>query len=182
MRAAGATTVGVCTVLWYDLFPDRADPVTLQQLGSTGSSLRVALEASLQEIYALLTQLLSAWQLRWVALGDIVHNGPLVVETRPWTAASAHFKNHAAKRPDIYRTETAFVGAFDDFRGHVHWSAGHGLLLCWNFREPSTACGGEWCFVGGLECFILAGNDFCGAEIDVFDDTIVIEENIYMVK
>ncbi len=115
-------------------------------------------------------------------MGDIVHNGPLVVEARPWTAAGAHFENHAAERPDIYRTETAFVGAFDDFRGHVHWSAGHGLLLCWNFREPSTACGGEWCFVGGLECFILAGNDFCGAEVDVFDDTIVIEENIYMVK
>lgn len=154
----------------------------MQQLGSTCSSLRITLEASLQELYALLTQLLSARQLRWVALGDIVHDGPLVVEARPGTAAGAHFENHAAERPDIYRTETALVGPFDYFRGHVHWSAGHGLLLCWNFREAGTACGGEWCFVGGLECFILAGNDFCGAEVDVFDDTIVIEENIYRVN
>lgn len=182
MRTTRATTIGTSTFLWYDLFSDCADPVTLQQLGSTGSSLWVALEASLQELYALLTQLLSAWQLRWVALGDVVHDGPFVVETRPGTAAGAHFEDHAAERPDINRTETAFVGAFDDFRRHVHWSAGHGLLLCWNFREAGTACGGQWCFVGRLECFTLAGNDLCGAEIDVFDDTIVVKENIYRVK
>lgn len=169
-------------LLWHDLFSDCADPVTLQQLGSTRSSLRVALEASPEKLYALLTQLLSAGQLRWVALGNVVHDGPLVVEARPGAAAGAHLKDHAAKRPDIYRTETAFIGAFDDFRGHVHWSAGHGLLLCWNFREAGTTCGGEWCFVGWLECFILAGNDFGGAEIDVFDDAIVVEENIYRVK
>ena len=150
MRAARAATFGTCTFLWYDLLPDRADPVTLQQLSSTGSSLRVAFEASLEEVYPLLTQLLSAWQLRWVALGDIVHNCPLVVKACPRTAASAHFEDDAAKRPDIYRTEAAFVGAFNDFRGHVHGGAGHGLLLCRNFREAGSACSSEWCFVGRL--------------------------------
>lgn len=115
-------------------------------------------------------------------MGDVVHDGPLVVKACPGTAASAHFEDDAAERPDVYRPEAAFVGAFDDFRGHVHGGAGHGLLLCWNFRETGNAWSSEWCFVGGLECLILAGNDFCGAEVDVFDDAIVVEKNIYIAK
>ena len=108
-------------------------------------------------------------------MGDVVHNGPFVVEACPGTAASAHFKYHAAKGPYVYRTKTAFVGAFDDFRGHVHWSAGHGLLFRRNFGKADPACGGEWCFVRGLECFVLAGNDFGGAEVYVFDDPVVVK-------
>ena len=174
-----AAPIGASVALWNDLFPDGADPITLQQLRRTGSSFRIALEASLEEFYALLTQLLSTGQLRRVALGDIVHDGPFIVEARPRTAASAHLEDHAAEGPYVYRTETAFVGAFDDLRGHVHWSAGHGLLLCGNFRKTDPACGGEWCFIGGLECFVLAGNDFGGAEVDVFDDAIVVKQNVY---
>ena len=182
MRTARATTIGPPVFLWHDLFPDGANPFALQQLRRTGPPLRIALEASLQELYALLTQLLSTRQLRRVALGDIVHDGPLIVEARPGTPPGAHLEDHAAEGPDVYRTETAFVGAFDDFRGHVHWSAGHGLLFCRNFGEAGSACGGEWCFVGGLEGFVLAGNDFGGAEVDVFDDAVVVKQNVYVVK
>lgn len=115
-------------------------------------------------------------------MGDVVHNGPLVVKACPRTATSAHFEDDTAERPDIYRTEAAFVGAFDDFRGHVHGGARHGLLLCRNFREAGSACSSEWRFVGGLECFILAGNDLCSAEVDIFDDAIVVEEDIFRTK
>ena len=177
MRAAAP--IGAPVALWNDLLPDGANPITLQQLRRTGSSFRVALEASLEEFYALLTQLLSTGQLRRVALGNIVHDGPFIVEARPRTATSAHLEDHAAEGPNVYRTETAFVGAFDDLWGHVHWSAGHGLLLCGNFRETDPACGGEGCFIGGLKCFVLAGNDLGGAEVDVFDDAIVIKQNVY---
>ena len=150
VRTARTIPIGAPVPNRNDLLPDGADPFTLQQLGRTGPPLRIALETSLQKFDALLTQLLSAGQLRRVALGDVVHNGPLIVETCPGTAAGAHLKNDATEGPDVYRTETAFVGAFDDFRRHVHWSAGHGLLLRRDFREADPSCGGEWCFVGGL--------------------------------
>lgn len=142
MCTARATTIRTPVSLWYDLFPDCANPVALQKLGSTRPPLWVALEASLEEFYTLLAQLLSARQLRRISLGNVIHDGPLVVEARPRTPASAHLEDHAAEGPDVYRTETAFVGAFDDFRGHVHWSAGHGLLFYWNFGKTGTACGG----------------------------------------
>ena len=150
MRTARTAPIGAPVPGRYDLLPDGADPVTLQQLRRTGPSLRIALEASLQEIDALLTQLLSAGQLRRVALGDVVHDGPFIVEACPWTAAGAHLKDNATEGPNVDRTETAFVGAFDDLRRHVHWGAGHGLLLRRDFREADPSCGGEWCFVGGL--------------------------------
>ena len=44
----------------YDLLPDTSNPFTLQQFRGTGSSLRIALEAPLQELNALLAQLFSA--------------------------------------------------------------------------------------------------------------------------
>ena len=126
----------------------------------------------------MLTQLLSARQLRRVALGDVVHDGPFIVETCPGTAAGTHLEDHATKGPDVYRAETAFVGPFDDLGGHIHWSAGHGLLFCRNFREAHSRCGCEWCFVGRLQCFVLAGNDFGSAEVDVFDDAIVVKQDV----
>ena len=150
MRTARTTPVGAPVSYRNDLLPDGADPFTLQQLGRTRPSLRIALEASLQEVDALLTQLLSAGQLRRVALGDVVHDGPFIVEARPGTAAGAHLENNASERPDVDRSETAFVGAFDDFRRHVHWSASHGLLLRRDFGEADPSCSGERCFVGGL--------------------------------
>lgn len=102
MPTARATPFGAPVPLWNDLFPDSADPFTLQQLRRAGSSFRIAFEASPQEIYALLTQLLSAGQLRRVALSNIVHDGPFIIEARPGTAAGAHFENYAPEGPDVY--------------------------------------------------------------------------------
>ena len=47
-----------------------------------------------------------------------------------------------------------------------------------DFGESRDA-GNSGHFVGRLEGFVLAGNNFSGAEVDVFYDAIVIEEDVY---
>jgi len=112
--------------------------------------------------------------LRRVALRDVIHNRPLIVQGRPRAAASAHFEDDAAERPDVDSALAAFVLAFDDFGGHVHRGAGHGFLLA---GDPwgGAAAGGR---VVGLEGFALAGDDFGGAEVNVFDHAVVVEEDV----
>lgn len=166
----------------HHLLPNTLDPFTLQQLRGTRSPLRIPIEAPLQKINALSTQLLSAWQLRWVALRDVVHDGPLIVQTCPWATTGAHFKDDAAEGPDVDGAEAAFVAAFDDFRGHVHRRTGHGLLLLRGFGqgdgvEISIISGGR-CFGRRLEGFVLASYDFGGTEVDVLYYAVVIKKYV----
>ncbi len=151
------------------------NPLTLQQLDRTRPHPRIALKAPFQKVNPLLAQLLPAGQLRRIALRNVVHDGPLVVEGRPGPAASAHFEDDAAERPDVDGTQAAFVAAFDDFGGHVHGGAGHGFLLGGDFGAGAGAGdgGGVW-----LEGFVLAGDYFGGAEVDVFDYAVVVEEDV----
>lgn len=65
---------------------------------------------------------------------------------------------------------TTFVKTLDDFRRHVHRRASHGLLLA---RDTASAG------ILRLQGFTLASDDFGGAEIDEFDDTVVVEEDVY---
>jgi hypothetical protein len=51
----------------------------LEQLYCRGAFGRVALEALLQEVDALVTELVPRGELRRVALGDVVHDSPFVV-------------------------------------------------------------------------------------------------------
>jgi len=113
--------------------------------------------------------------LRWVSLRDVVHDRPLIVQGRPGAAAGAHFQDDAAKRPDVDGTLAAFVLAFDNFGGHIHGGAGHGFLFARNPRGGTAGGGGV---VVGLEGFALAGDDLGGAEVDVLDYTIVVEEDV----
>lgn len=171
----------------HDLLPDLADPAALEQLGGAGATAGIALEAATQKRQALLAQLLLRRQLRRVALRDVVHDGPLVVERGPGSAARAHFQDDAAERPDVDGALAAFVLPFDHFGRHVHGGAGHGFL----FRggHAGRAGGAEAVvFVGGggggcggwvcLEGFALAGDDFGGAEVDVLDYAVVVEEDV----
>lgn len=97
-------------------------------------------------------------------MGNVVHDGPFVVERGPRTTARCHFEDDATERPDVDGAGASRVFAFDNFGGHVHGCAGHG-------------------FVGlgdgvANERLALAGDDFGGAEVDVFDYTTMIEENV----
>lgn len=129
----------------HNLLPNTADPFTLQQFRRARPPLRIALKAPFQKLEALLAQLLSTGQLRRIALRNVVHDSPLVVETGPGAAAGAHFEDDTAEGPDVDGAETAFVAAFDDFGGHVHGGAGHGLLLLGYFGKG----GGGGVAVGG---------------------------------
>lgn len=156
----------------HNLLPYRHDPVTLQQLRRTRPPLRIPLEAPPQKLDPLRAQLLLARQLRRIALGDVVHDSPLIVQARPRPTTGAHFEDDAAQGPDVDGAVAAFVEALDHFGGHVHGRAGHRLL----FSGHAAGAG-----VLGLERFTLAGDDFGGAEIDEFDDTVVVEEDVYRV-
>ena len=79
-----------------DLFLDEQDPVMLQQFGGGAATFGVAVEAALEEVEPELAELLSRWQLRRLALRDVVHDGPLVVEVRPRSAAADHLEDDAA--------------------------------------------------------------------------------------
>lgn len=85
----------------HHLLPYTLDPLALQQLGSTCSPLRIPIKAPFQEVNAFFAQLLSTWQLGWIALRDVIHDGPLVVETGPGPPPSAHLEDDAPKGPDI---------------------------------------------------------------------------------
>ena len=85
--------------------------------------------------------------------------------------------------------------AFDHFGGHVHGGAGHGFLFgggdaggAGGVEVGAVGVGGAGVGVGGggrcgrvvgLEGFALAGDDFGGAEVDVFDYAVVVEEDVW---
>ena len=112
-------------------------------------------------------------------MGDIVHNRPLVVEAGPGPTTSAHLEHNAAERPDIDGAKAAFIATFDDLGRHVHRSARHGLLLRGYFGKSGPSASAYEGFVGRLECFVLTSYDFCGPEINVLDDTVVVKEDVY---
>lgn len=153
-----------------NLLPNRHNPVTLQQLRRARPPLGIAVEAAFQKLDALGTQLVLTRQLRRVALSDIIHDRPFIIQARPGPAAGAHFQDDAAEGPDVDGAVAAFVLALDDFGGHVHGGAGHGFL----FARDAARAG-----VLRLEGFALAGDDFGGAEIHEFDDAVVVEEDVY---
>lgn len=107
-------------------------------------------------------------------MSDVVHDGPLIVERGPGATTGRHLKDDAAKRPDVDGTLAAFVGALDDFRRHVHGSSGHGFLLAGQAGGGVGEVGVVW-----LEGLVLAGDDFSGTEVDIFDYSVVIEEDVY---
>jgi hypothetical protein len=94
----------------------------------------------------------------------VIHDGPFVVHGSPGATTGCHFENHTAKRPDVDGTVATGGAASDDFRGHVHGSASHGALAALSSV--------------GSKGSTLSGDKFCGAKVDVFDYTIVIEENV----
>ena len=180
MRTARVTATGklrrtIRSATDDDLLPNLHDPLALQQLHRARSLPRIPLKTPLQELNPLWAQLVFRRQLRWVSLRDVIHNRPLVVQRCPGAAAGAHFEDDAAERPDVDGALAAFVLALDDFGRHVHGSAGHGLLLARDPGGGTTSGGGV---VVGLEGFALAGDHFSGAKIDVFDYTVVVEENV----
>lgn len=149
------------------LRPERHDPLMLEQFDRTSTFVRIALEAFLQKVDALLAQLIPCGQLRRIALSNVVHDSPLVVHGGPGATTSSHFKNHAAERPDIHSAETASAASTDYLRGHVHRGTSHGALTALT-RRVVFCCEGA----------TLAGNKFCRAKVDKFDHTVVVEEDV----
>ncbi len=106
---------------------------------------------------------------------NVVHNRPFVIQGSPRAAAGAHFEDDAAEGPDVDGALATLVLAFDDFGGHVHRGAGHGFLFT---RDPGGDSTAGRSHVVGLEGFTLTGDDFGGAKVDVFDHTVVVEEDV----
>ena len=113
---------------------------------------------------------------------NVIHDCPFVIKRGPRTATGAHFEDDAAEGPDVDGAKTTFVSAFDDFRGHIHGSARHGLLLLGRLgkgrrvgRVPVNGSG----FLCWLEGLVLASYDFSGAKIHIFDNTVMIEKDVY---
>ena len=155
------------TGLQRHLPPQAHDPLIAQEFRRGRALRRVPLETLLQETDALGAQLVAAGQLGRVALRDVVHDGPLVVEQGPGPAAGRHFEDDAAERPDVDGAVPARRRlAFDDFGRHVHGRAGHGFLAA---AAVGVAVG---------ERLALARDDFGRAEVDVFDDAVVVEEDV----
>lgn len=169
MPAGSHTSLIAAPAPHDNLLADCHDPIALQQLRRARPPLWIPLEAPSQEFDALLTQLIFTRQLRRVALSDVVHDGPLVVEGSPGAAPRAHLENDAAERPDVDGAVAAFVETLDHFGGHVHRGTRHGFLF------PRHAAGAG---VLRLEGFALAGDDLGGAEVDEFDDAVVVEEDV----
>jgi len=156
----------------HNLLSDLHDPLTLQQLGRARPPPRILLETPPQEVNTLGTELVSAGQLRRVALRNIVHDRPLVVQGCPGPPPGRHLKDHAAEGPDVDGALASLVGTFDDFGGHVHGGAGHGFLLS---RETGGGVDKMGVWLKGL---VMPGDDLRGAEIDVFDYAVVVEKDV----
>ncbi len=137
----------------------------LQQLDRRIALLGVTHKAPLEEINALRAELVGRRQLRRVALGNVVHDGPLVVEVRPRPAARRHLEYDAPQRPDVDGAKVARVFTLDYFRGHVHGGAGHGFvgLGAGQVLDEGAA---------------LSGDELGGAEVDIFDYAVVVEEDV----
>lgn len=100
----------------------------LQQFDSRRPLPRVPQEAPIQKVDAASAELIGVGQLRRVALRDVEHDGPLVVEGGPGAAARGHLEDDAAEGPDVDGAGAAGVLALDDLGGHVHGRAGHGFV------------------------------------------------------
>jgi hypothetical protein len=61
----------------------------------------------------------------------------------------------------------AGTSAADYFGGHVHGCSGHGALA-------ALTCGVMFSGEGPT----LAGDELCGAKVDEFDDSVMVEEDI----
>lgn len=67
----------------------------LQQLEGCCSLSRIAHEAALEEVDTVWAELIWSGELWWVALGDVVHNSPFIVQVCPRTSTCGHFEDHA---------------------------------------------------------------------------------------
>lgn len=126
--ATPALTTRICVWrlrLKAELSTQRHDPLMLEQLYGTSTLVRIAVEAFHQEVNALLAKLVTGGKLGRISLGDVVHNGPLVVHRCPWAAACCHLENDATKRPDIHSAMAASTASLDNLGGHVHRCTGH---------------------------------------------------------
>lgn len=100
----------------------------LQQVHSRRALGGIPDETASQEIDTLRAELILAGQLRRVALGNVIHDGPLVVQVRPWSSAGCHLEDDTAERPDINRSEVTGILTLDHFGRHVHGRACHRLV------------------------------------------------------
>ena len=60
----------------------------------------------------------------------------------------------------------SWILALDDFGGHVHWRTGHRLVRL----SSGTAVD---------KSATLASDNFGSAKIDIFDDAIVVQKDVY---
>lgn len=148
------------------LVPDGHYPLVLQQLDGRRSLLRISRKAPHQEVDALRAELLRRRQLRRVALRNVVHDGPFVVQVGPRPPARRHLEDDAAQRPNVHRPGLTGVLALDHLGRHVHGRARHGLV----------GLGGVE--VGG-HCPPLASNELGGAKVYVLDDAVVVQQDVY---
>lgn len=137
----------------------------LEQLDGGVALLGVAGEAAQEEVEALGAELVGRGKLRRVALGDVVHDGPLVVEVGPGPAARRHLEDDAPERPDVDGPEVARVLALDHLGRHVHGRARHRLvgLGAGQVLDERAA---------------LPRDELGRAEVDVLDDAVVVEEDV----
>lgn len=156
-----------CRWLYMNLIANRHDPLMLQQFRRRRPLPRIPDKAFLEEINPTGAQLLRTRQLWRIALRDVVHDGPFIVETCPRPPASRHLEDDTAERPYVNGAGTAGSLAFDDFGGHVHGRAGHGFVAF-----------GEGRGIGADERLALPGDHLGGAEVDVFDYAAMVEEDI----
>ena len=98
---------------------------------------------------------------------------PFVVEIAPRLVSRRTFEDDTTQRPDVHRTMTSTLVVPDDFRGHVHR------------RTRETVVGAQVPADRGhtrvrvsaspLDCALVLGEDLCSAEVDIFDDPLVVE-------
>ncbi len=96
--------------------PYRQDPFVLQKLHGGRSVLRILHEATLQEVDPLGAELIRRRKLGWVALRDVIHNGPFVIQVGPRSSARGHFEDDASQRPNVHGAKVSRILALNDFR------------------------------------------------------------------
>lgn len=100
----------------------------LQQLHGGRALGGIPDETASQEVDPLRAELVLTGQLGRVALGNVVHDGPLVVQVGPWPSASRHLEDDTAERPNVNRAEVTGILTLDHFGRHVHGRACHRLV------------------------------------------------------
>lgn len=87
----------------------------LKQLDGARSLVRVAIETLLEEVDTSVTELLLGRQLWWVTLGNVVHDGPLIIHGSPRAATGSHLEDYAAERPYVDSAVTPCASTSNDF-------------------------------------------------------------------